>query len=170
MVDEVYVKTVDQLTTDQFDQCYKLVRGNLKGMYEGSGVGWDSQHKKQEMQEDGMEFMIYSSEDSSSTKKIDAFASFIHDTEEYGIKTTYLYEIQVSKEYRNKKIGTLLINQLKKKSVGVIMLTVFCMNDRAIDFYKRHGFEYIDKEPGFGERKGVCEMVWFENGYRQDIE
>lgn len=72
-----HYKSPTQMSSIDLDQCYKLVR-NIKGLYEGSGMGWDAKSKKLEMAQDELEYyVIYqktisgSGENQKNTKKFE---------------------------------------------------------------------------------------------------
>jgi len=63
--------------------------------------------------------------------------------------TAKLLMLSVSKDYRKKQIGSNLLNQfvkvVNKKKIEDIELEVRTRNKEAIDFYKKHNFQIIEK-------------------------
>ena len=68
-------------------------------------------------------------------------------------KTAKILMLSVSKNHRNKQIGSNLLDQLlkilKKEKIETIELEVRTRNRKAIKFYEKHGFEITDKLTDF---------------------
>jgi ribosomal protein S18 acetylase RimI-like enzyme len=60
------------------------------------------------------------------------------------VKRTELENIFIKEEFRNKQVGTLLVQKFfewsKEKGVDLIKVTAYASNDKAINFYKQNGF------------------------------
>lgn len=63
-------------------------------------------------------------------------------------KSGRVLELIVSKKYRGKKIGEILMNKIegyfKQQNCGIIQVEVFGPNNRAYDFYKKLGYSDRD--------------------------
>lgn len=69
----------------------------------------------------------------------------------YGSYTTKLAELEnmfVKPEYRNRKIGSKMIekfiNYCKEQGITEIRVTAYLQNEQAIEFYKKHGFQNLE--------------------------
>ena len=67
----------------------------------------------------------------------------------YGYYISYVY---ISEDYRNKKLGTKLmdklINKCKEKGVKFIVLTCDIRDRKVVNFYKKYGFNKDQNLPG----------------------
>lgn len=76
----------------------------------------------------------------------------------YGYYVSYLY---VAKNYRNKKIGSdlmdMLINEAKSNGVGFILLTCDTNDEKVVNFYIKYGFK-VDSSLGNGRRHNVYSL------------
>lgn len=139
-------------------QLYNLVRKNMKGMYEGSGMGWNRVDKMEEMEDEELEYHVARDADNDS---IIGFISFMHTVED-DQKVVYLYELQVVKGFQGKGVGKGLMEVVlaeSQRSKRSIMLTVFLMNERAVGFYKKYGFQRLGRGPQEGRRvRGWMQM------------
>ena len=61
-----------------------------------------------------------------------------------GMTGDYIAGIFIEKESRHKGIGSLLLTYLKSQHKS-LTLSVYSRNSQAIQFYKRHGFQFIEK-------------------------
>ena len=66
----------------------------------------------------------------------------------------YISYVYIAENYRNKKLGTKLMNKLinkvKEKGVKFIVLTVDIRDKKVVDFYVKYGF---NKDPNLGGNK-----------------
>ena len=53
--------------------------------------------------------------------------------------------IAVLPKYRNKGIGTLLMNKIKELDNDIVSLYVLTNNEGAIKFYEGNGFEFVKR-------------------------
>lgn len=138
-------------------QLYNLVRKNMKGMYEGSGMGWNRVDKIEEMEDEDLQYHVARDSENS----ILGFISFMHTVED-DQKVVYLYELQVVKGFQGKGVGKGLMEVVlaeSQRSKRSIMLTVFLMNERAVGFYRKYGFQRVGRGPQEGRRvRGWMQM------------
>ena len=115
------------------------------------------QHNKQDITnilqlDNGMCYLVYDN-DSLIGYLVGDFREFPDGR--YGYYISYVY---VSQAYRNKKIGStlmnMLINKCKKNGVKFILLTCDTDDKKVVDFYKKYGF-IIDSNLGGNKRHNV---------------
>lgn len=123
--------------------CYKLVRG-LRQLYLAAGEGWKKSDKIAEMRSTPqLQYLIVRE---AKTKTVAGFISYVlHDEDDHGEPTTFIYEIHVAFAHRGRKIGTKLLKTVESEAPGTLTLRVFPTNKRAVKFYKAHDF-VIDSE------------------------
>jgi len=78
-------------------------------------------------------------------------------------KDNWLNHLYVSPEYQGKGVGTALLNDAKTHN-SELRLWVFQKNTKAIDFYKRNGFELLLTTDGLGneEHEPDAQYVWYQ--------
>lgn len=69
-----------------------------------------------------------------------------------------IMKIGVNTEYRQKGIGTILINEMKKSRMG-IFLEVRENNITAIEFYKKNGFKEAGKRKNYYRDTGEAAII-----------
>ena len=69
-----------------------------------------------------------------------------------------IMKIGVNPEYRQKGIGTILINEIKKSRMG-IFLEVRENNIIAIEFYKKNGFKEAGKRKNYYRDTGEAAII-----------
>ncbi len=84
-------------------------------------------------------------------RHIKGFISIIDDK--------YIGALFVAPEYQNNKIGTKLINYVKK-IYPELSLKVFVKNDNALRFYQRHGFKIVDEQYDDSTKEKELLMSW----------
>lgn len=93
--------------------------------------------------------------------KIKGFISIIDDR--------HIGAIFVDPDYQNKKIGSKLINYVKKL-YPELSLHVYIKNKDAIRFYQKHGFKIIAEQTDDGTKENELFMSWFlesKTGYKK---
>ena len=61
-----------------------------------------------------------------------------------GNRATMLYFLTVRPDLRSKGLGAVMVNDLKEQAPAkIVELSVAKRNDRALEFYKLHGFEVV---------------------------
>ena len=144
------------------DWMFDLTKTNMKSMYDGcEGWGWDDDGKYKELDHEDARFLVVScsSADSSKrsttrgVKKVENPVAFVHmryETEAR-VPIVYVYEIQVSKEHRGLKLGWWLMKSVEALgqffTFSLVMLTVFCNNVQAREFYSRLGYSVDPSSP-----------------------
>ncbi len=76
-----------------------------------------------------------------------------------GINQEFIEGIFVDRNYRSKGIGKKLINYCKK-NYNTLSLNVYCKNKKAIEFYKREGFEICEKKLEKDNKEFEYVMKW----------
>lgn len=115
--------------------------------YENSSRGWHPSAKRKEMRDPDLRYILV--RDSSS--QIQGFTSLMPTLEE-GQPVVYCYEIHLKPGLRGTGLSRLLIKMLETVAAEIevmekVMLTVFTCNKRAMQFYRRCGFERDDISP-----------------------
>ncbi|KAK7738565.1 hypothetical protein SLS53_006085 [Cytospora paraplurivora] len=135
------------LTTSDLEACFSLVEETSRHDYENSSRGWNPSAKRKEMRDPDLRYILV--RDSSS--HVQAFTSMMPTLEE-GEPVVYCYEIHLKAELRGTGLARLLMRLLETVAAGIgvtekVMLTVFTSNKRAMDFYRRCGFERDEISP-----------------------
>ncbi|XP_074662862.1 uncharacterized protein LOC141915278 [Tubulanus polymorphus] len=127
-------KKVCDLSKDDVQWAFKLLKDNMQSLYEDSEWGWKDKEKYEEMTEDKAWYLIARSED-----KPVGFVHFRFDLEE-GDEVLYCYEIQLEKSFRGKGLGKFLMLILEllahKTQMKKVMLTTFKHNPDGLKFFK----------------------------------
>lgn len=76
-----------------------------------------------------------------------------------GINQEFIEGIFVDRNYRSKGIGKKLIDYCKK-NYNTLSLNVYCKNKKAIEFYKREGFEICEKKLEKENKEFEYVMKW----------
>lgn len=146
------------------DWMFDLTKTNMKSMYEEcKGWGWDDDGKYKELDHEDARFLVVSccsadSSKGSTTRGVNkdivenpmAFVHMRYETEAR-LPIVYVYEIQVSKEHRGLKLGWWLMKSVEALgrffTFSLVMLTVFCNNVQAREFYSRLGYSVDPSSP-----------------------
>ncbi len=126
-----------------------LTRRNMKSMYEACpGWGWDDADKGAELEHRDARFLV-----AFDMKKNEAPVAFAHvrfEVEE-DQPILYVYELQVCTSAQGCGLGTWLMQHVQAiaKDCGLshIMLTVFCSNKNAMNFYRNLGYTVDPSSP-----------------------
>lgn len=141
---------IEEATSEQIDisTCLEILKDNLQEMYEQT-IGWDTEFKRTELSQPQMHYYIVK----DNTNRICAFCSY---TEEYGTEVedawiVYCYELQVRKDAQGKGLGGMLMEKLEARARTLqakkVMLTCFCMNKIALNFYTHRGYKTDETSP-----------------------
>ena len=76
--------------------------------------------------------------------QIIGYVSFFHIKDEVEI-----FKIGIKKSHQKQNYGSLLIEKIKKLKIKKIYLEVSAKNNKAINFYHKHGFKKIGKRNGY---------------------
>lgn len=130
------------------DTCCSLVEETSRRDYEASSRGWNPTSKRKEMRDPDLRYVIVRD---SIAGEIRAFTSLMPTLEE-GEAVVYCYEIHLKPDLRGTGLAGLLMGFLETvaRNIGVmekVMLTVFTCNTRAVEFYRRCGFETDEASP-----------------------
>jgi N-alpha-acetyltransferase 40 len=132
-------------------QCLNLIEETSKSDYLASEIGWSRIKKRKEMLLPDMRYVIF--EDAYfAGMEIDVagFVSFMI-TYEDGYEVLYIYEIHFREKSRGFGWATMLMDIAEQIGweVGVekAMLTVFKANEKAINWYKKRGYDVDEYSP-----------------------
>ncbi|CAF0746329.1 unnamed protein product [Rotaria sordida] len=136
-----------ELSNEYQKQIIELFEMNMKILYEQSNDGYNFDEKQNELFSNQSRYLLIL----SSNNLLLAFAHFRFDID-YGSRVLYLYELQVNKNYQGQGLGQWIVEQMKlfcqKTQMLKIILTVYKINKKAIDFYmKKCQFEIDITDP-----------------------
>jgi L-amino acid N-acyltransferase YncA len=74
----------------------------------------------------------------------------------------------IKPDYTVKGLGTLLLAQLirdaRKMNIRVLLASISSMNEKSIEFHKKHGFFECGRFEGIGQKQGqVFDLVWMQH-------
>lgn len=129
------------------EACFSLVEETSQTDYAASSQGWRPKSKRKEMRDPDLRYILVK----GPTAQVCGYTSFMPTIEE-GEAVVYCYEIHLKPDLRGTGLASLLMGFLETVASNVsvihkVMLTVFTSNTRALDFYRRHGFEVDDISP-----------------------
>ena len=135
-----YVR-VEEMEDDDLVWAFGLLKANMETHYQESGWGWNDTVKQEEMQMDGMRYIIIRR--ASDGERL-GYAEFQYSIEDGLGTSVFLYEIQLAPDVRRRGLGRLLMDTLESLSAfhGIehSLLTVFSANTSAMDFYLALGY------------------------------
>ena len=131
------------------DAIFTLLETNMRSFYEATW-GWDMEAKMKEIFDPGAFFLLVHAADGTLV----AFSMFKFswdDEEEPEFPVLFCYELQVSALFQGCRIGRRLMEIEKeisnKRNMWKVMLTCFKINSRALEFYKKIGFDVDVNSP-----------------------
>ncbi|KAF2771071.1 acyl-CoA N-acyltransferase, partial [Teratosphaeria nubilosa] len=150
---DISLKSASELTEQEFDACFDLIKTTSQHDYETSSFGWHVKRKKREMRESEMRYLLVrqgkrdciDDDDKGDDPAVEAFLSFMltHDSSP-PIPVLYIYEIHLASGLRSCGLGTQLMTAAEhiasKVGVQMVMLTCFLSNVKAKSFYERRGY------------------------------
>jgi L-amino acid N-acyltransferase YncA len=80
----------------------------------------------------------------------------------------------IKPDYTVRGLGTLLLAQLiqdaKKMNIRVLLASISSLNEKSIEFHKKHGFFESGRFKGIGQKRGqIFDLVWMQN-FIQPVE
>lgn len=137
----------EETSDADMEACFSLVEETSRKDYEASSRGWHAKSKHKEMRDPVLRYILVK----DPAGRVCGYTSFMPTIEE-GNAVVYCYEIHLQPDLRSTGLAGLLMGFLDTVAgnIGVIekvMLTVFTCNTRAVDFYRRRGFEVDDISP-----------------------
>ena len=165
-------KTSHQMLYTQIDECLDLIADTSRDDYAESSMGWSRDKKRKEMRLPDLRYvLLYQAHaDCADTDTIGGrgiitklpegklrpardllgFMSFML-TYEDGYRVIYLYEIHFVAKMRGQSLGSGFMDIFeeagRKAKVQKAMLTVFRVNEGALRFYKKRGYEEDEHSP-----------------------
>lgn len=129
------------------DACCSLIDETSRRDYEASSRGWNLKAKRKEMRDPDLRYVLVR----NATGEIRGFTSLMPTMEE-GEAVVYCYEIHLKPDLRGTGLAGLLMGVLETVARNIVvmdkvMLTVFTCNTRALEFYRRCGFETDEVSP-----------------------
>ena len=144
----------EDLKDDDFEACFNLIEETSSADYKAASQGWHPKHKREEMGEKDMRYILLQDE---TELGILAFTSFML-TPEDDEAVIYIYEIHLSTALRGSGIGKGMVELVEGigKAVGVSMsmLTVFTANEHAEAFYRHLGYTEDASSPQARKLRG----------------
>lgn len=152
----VFTKRAKDLTVDQKNRMFEVLKANVQALFEKSTWGWHEAERHKELFHAMSRYVIVSKSPDFSqlVENMVGFASYRFDwddDDEPEHPVLYLYELQVVEGHRSLGIGEHLMGMLKtiaeKTTMWKILLTCFKYNTGAMKFYKRVGFGIDHNSP-----------------------
>lgn len=75
------------------------------------------------------------------------------------VDKAYIAGLFVSEQFQKHGIGSMLIEACKTR-YSILTLDVYAKNDKAIRFYSKHGFSFIDKKENYDTKELEYTMRW----------
>ncbi|KAF2427545.1 hypothetical protein EJ08DRAFT_615848 [Tothia fuscella] len=147
------------IPSHDLEACFNLIEQTSEADYRASSKGWNPTHKREEMREEDLRYIIVRPSGSSNTTAtpISAFLSFML-TFEVEQPVIYIYEIHTTPQGRGIGLGKHLMQLVEgvgtKVGVDKSMLTVFTRNNFAEELYKRLGYAIDEKSPQVRKLRG----------------
>ena len=74
----------------------------------------------------------------------------------------------IKPDYTVRGLGTLLLAQLiqdaKKMNIRVLLAGISSLNEKSVEFHKKHGFFECGRFQGIGQKRGeIFDLVWMQN-------
>lgn len=140
-------KSSSELPKADLAACFALVETTSRADYEPSSFGWHPKRKRREMLEDEMKYLLVRMPAGEQAgEAVEGFLSYMvtHDSIP-SVPVLYVYEIHLSEKLRKTGLGSHLMHLAERiaTSIGLekVMLTCFLSNEKALEFYRRHGYE-----------------------------
>ncbi|KAI1492716.1 acyl-CoA N-acyltransferase [Biscogniauxia mediterranea] len=135
------------LSDEDLRACFDLVEETSRADYEPSSFGWKPNKKIAEMKSPDLRYILVKDGEGN----VKAFTSLMPTYEE-GEPVVYCYEIHLKPELQGTGLGKLLLEFHERVAANTppikkVMLTCFLSNTRALEFYKRRGFEKDEISP-----------------------
>eukprot|EP01100_Stratorugosa_tubuloviscum_P010151 TRINITY_DN4331_c0_g1_i1.p1 TRINITY_DN4331_c0_g1~~TRINITY_DN4331_c0_g1_i1.p1 ORF type:complete len:145 (-),score=54.79 TRINITY_DN4331_c0_g1_i1:57-491(-) len=140
----------------------------MKTFYECT-FGWDDDEKQEELKEEIANFIILTINNPiSNTIERIGFCHFRFEIDDFEqIPTLYCWEIQIMSSWQKKGLGSHIVQQLinlaKECKMHQILLTVQSVNQIALNFYQKLGFNQIYSSPRDLSEPGYVVMQLFIN-------
>ncbi|QIW98083.1 hypothetical protein AMS68_003601 [Peltaster fructicola] len=140
------------LAREDFEACFDLIKTTSMSDYKASSMDWKPDHKKREMKDPLMHYLLVRRQSSPSdlkeptaTPEIEGFLSFMLTYDSHPcVPVLYVYEIHLAESARGTGLGARLLSicetLAQKVAVSKVMLTCFLSNNNARQFYDYHGY------------------------------
>lgn len=145
-----------ELTREQTEWCFNLIHSTSYEAYQTSENGWRPDHKKKEMADPDLRYLLVRRADSpgSDTEAYDdsliGFSSCMLTIED-DFETVYVYELHLEEAARRTGLGRHLVSVAesigRRAGMGKCMLTVFSCNESGEAFYRSMGYKEARDSP-----------------------
>ncbi|TQS35636.1 hypothetical protein Golomagni_03938 [Golovinomyces magnicellulatus] len=146
---ELTLEFSSTLSDQDLRSCFRLLEYTSSSHYKNSVTGWKPNFKQDEMRLPDMKYILVKYEE-----QLEGFMSFMA-TYEDGFPVLYCYEIHLSMKLQglinlspsySNGLGVHLIKLLESIAIRIrtirkIMLTCFTQNTRAMEFYRKMGYD-----------------------------
>jgi len=161
---------VDDLPMPVRNQCFRLLKHNMQGMYEESTWGWDDSSKLGDLNNPLSRFLIATQEGGSGLGGGDmvGFTMYRYELLQDAIEAPtygalYVHELQLCDALQGQGVGTSLLRTLEglaaRRHMERVMLCVFQdINKRANAFYTAHGFAPVQSNSAVAAAPCTTEM------------
>lgn len=150
----VEFRNVTQLTELEKFEMFALCEQNMRAFYETTW-GWNAAEKHREIFSHNAKFLLILDVDCEEVRQqVKSWVMFKFDwddLDEPEHPVCFVYELQVRESERSQSIGTQVMTMIleisQRNRMWKTMLTCFKINTRALDFYRRIGFDVDVNSP-----------------------
>ncbi|MDC6271131.1 GNAT family N-acetyltransferase [Acetobacter pasteurianus] len=146
------------LAQEQIEELISIIDDNLGDLYiKNNGTNWKIDKDRDEMKEPGLVVVWFTEKDKTRVAGYISFKLCFDADERFVV---YLYEIHFRKDFQGKSLGRLVMDQFHFFAKGLqrsdhslyqrvkgTSLTVFSDNERALNWYKRLGYQLAENSP-----------------------
>jgi len=143
-------KKVTDMSEEESNAMFELVKGNMQELYKKSAWGWDGKKKQGEMLEENARYLLVRDEQ----ENIVAMSHFRFDVDaDMGV--LYCYEVQLLEHIRGKGLGKFMMQILEllanKTQMRKVILTVFKENEKANKFFTNLKYVVDETSPQYDD-------------------
>lgn len=147
---EVSLSSVCDMTKDDLQWAFELMKTSVKEFYISGGWGWKDRDKWEELTHESA-WMLMARLKGSGTPC--GFVDFRFDLDD-NVEVLYCYEIHLMPESRSKGLGKFLMQILEllahRTKMKKVVLTAFKENERSLRFFAdKLNYEEDETSPGF---------------------
>lgn len=144
------------LTCEQTEWCFNLIHSTSYDAYRTSENGWRPDHKKKEMADPNLRYLLVRRENDSESLKTQSHEGLVGFsscmlTIEDDYETIYVYELHLEESARRTGLGRQLVSVAesigRRAGMEKCMLTVFSCNESGEAFYRNMGYTEARDSP-----------------------